>query len=754
MKKQSDASATGTLSVGDLTLGDVTLSLVEQDGVFQGIGQVRTAGGVQLRSDSRPMLVDLRSPTGTQLLNWRVKGIEPGENGAVELTLGADRQDGGPMEFMLHTVRLRYNMADWSRGAVPAPGVELKLKLWSVKREFGGRSFSGFGYQYHFKSQDIGLYKILDRSSWELGGSSIGNQVWMRGAEPSVMTFKSVEDFYSSEWYLPGIANPNIFQFKPLQTQLQGFTFTAHEKGVLVTWTPKVAHVRTLLQKDNKSDVIVHLHEHCTDLANEISSPPMEVLFWAQEGLNEVDLANCYEAVRELVHDTLHQDIDMKRERLQTSGMIEQWCVPDVKQYATLGVPALLEVGVKCIEVANYFENNSNVYGISNMCCTLDLKFSDVIGEQNVKLLCDTAKAGGAMVRMWGNTAISTISSLFYPYDGKAGWDENTRPLTLKPSKDSVAWKFLSSKAAFVRDATGSHEADHYRPRFALMNLRDESVRQYWMESWTYAHDKVGISGIFLDSSFNLSSDKFHFRQDRKAKSYGGATADQAHLLVHHRPLQESPSEILSEYMAHLTLMRQMQKVGYSISGEDHGVFGLHRAGFNLGTNIDRIYLWADCLQSMDAEAIKKFGRDVDDIYFRGWAYRMVWLIHWLPETGKLSFQQGQSRGEYDKPSPWQLKMVRVYNEVEPLLYNRTILPGQSGVTYDKDGVKVLWSFEPMKLDLPKGKFMVREMISGKQQPAEKSVQAEARQVLVIWPAEKPSPVQGLPSSKGALPVA
>ena len=53
----------------------------------------------------------------------------------------------------------------------------------------------------------------------------------------------------------------------------------------------------------------------------------MEVL-WSPGERSRVDLANDYEAVRELVHETLHAQIGMRRERVTTFGQIEEWTRP------------------------------------------------------------------------------------------------------------------------------------------------------------------------------------------------------------------------------------------------------------------------------------------------------------------------------------------------------------------------------------------------------------------------------------------
>ena len=101
------------------------------------------------------------------------------------------------------------------------------------------------------------------------------------------------------------------------------------------------------------------------------------------------------------------------------------------------------------------------------------------------------------------------------------------------------------AKRPFVINSYGAIEADHYTTSFCVLNLRDPVVRDYWLTAWGRLYSEVGIAGIFLDSSFNMSSDKFdwRFNADPEAAT-GSATIDQTHLLEAMRPARTPPSSI------------------------------------------------------------------------------------------------------------------------------------------------------------------------------------------------------------------
>jgi hypothetical protein len=509
---------------------------------------------------------------------------------------------------------------------------------------------------------------------------------------PSIVPIESKAQFYSTEWYIPDSANPSAFQFLPLQTELQGFTFTASPAGVLVTWPTEVAHIRSLFEKPRGEDLLVHFHEHCGDLGCELSTAPVEVL-WSAGSRSRIELANEHEAIREVIHETLHAQIGVRRERVTTFGHIEEWTPPDLQRYRMVGLPKLLAAGAKTICLGNHFANNMNTWGVANFCLTVDHKVPESVGEENLRAFCEDAHSGGATVQMWGNTGISTLNLLF---DNRVGNSDRIRFL---PREGSIM-EVLDKKTSFVRNASNAFDADHYTPEVAVLNLRDPRVRDYLLSRWKAAHDDIGLGAIFLDSSFNVSSDKFHYVQNCEADQFT-ATADQAHLLGFFRPADEPPAAILSQYRAHLDFILALQRIGYVYGNEDLGVFGVHRHGPAAARRLDSLFLWSDCLVSFDAPKIRAAGHDPDDAFFRALAYRMIWALHWDVANDILSFRYGGVACDDDVPAPQHLAWLHAYNKVETDMRHRTILPDEMGVLYQSGSRGVLWAFEDLDLPLP-----------------------------------------------------
>jgi hypothetical protein len=659
------------------SLADFNFEFLSKGDNFLGIGQIMI-GDVLLRSNKLPMFAQITTPEGQELVNLKISNkIYSNELILIEFT--GDLKEADTMEWMLHTVRNRRNMTDWTKAPEPAGETTLKLIIKPVERMVGNKKAIGFSYQYQFKSDQYSIYKITDRSSWEIGGSSIGNKLWMRnGVVDSIVQFSNLNDFYSTEWYLPGIANPNIFQFHPLQTQLQGFTYTASREGTLITWATEVSHIRSLFEKWRDYDQIVHFHEHCNDLSNELKTSPVEVLWIAGE-LSSIEHFNRYNDMRELVHEELHKQIGMKRERITTYGIIEEHTEPDFEEYTSTILPKMLDTGVKTVFIPSQCQNDMNVWGVSNMCCNVDFKIADAVGEDKLKKFCDQVKSAGAKVEMWGNTAISTLIERFMHQEGKP------KGIQFLPYKNSIMEVIDHAESPFVRNASNAIEADHYTPRFCALNLRDETIRAYWMKQWKHFYDYIGIEGIFLDSSFNMSSDKFHHAQFDGSKSWEGATLDQKDLLGKFRPQHEPPKLIHSQYHAHLSLMVEMQKTGYQYCAEDMGVFGINRTGPDMLSRINSLPIWSDSYCRFNETVLKDAGYEPMDIFFKALAYRMMWYLFW-------SFRK--NRLDLGTENPLAYTLLKVYNQVTDFMYNREILTNENGVVYRSGKSVVLWAFE------------------------------------------------------------
>ena len=652
---------------------DIKLELLTKENYFAGIGEV-SVDNTRLRNGSLPICCEIRSPEGIAVTQFNIleKTITAER---IFLRMSAQVHTSGMMDWMVHTVRNRENLYGWATTPQEDKDTIITLQLLPVERTINNQVYKGFSYQYTFSSPNFKIYKILDKATWEINGQAVGNECWMRVNHdaPSIVAMKDTTSNYSTENYFPGIANPTPFQFLPLQTELQGFTFQAHQKGILATWPTQVSHVRSLIEKPYHQNSIYHFHQHCNDLSNEFTASPIEVLWLSQENNTEIERYNIYESLRSEIHAILHKQSGIKIERLCTYGMIEEWTEPDFDYYTDVILPKFIDKGIKRIFLPNHFQNAMNVWGLSNMCCNVDYKFSATTALK-IKRFCDAAIKAGIRVDMWGNTAISTLTEMFQWREGKQ------KDIKFLPTKNTIAEVLQNAKDPFVRNPSNAIEADHYTPRFAVLNLRDKDVKDYWMQCWKDAYDS-GIHGIFLDSSFNMTSDKFHFIQNterfdkHKPNFFKGETF--------FRPEKQPPSAILSQYSAHIQLIKEMQDMGYSYCGEDLGVFGVHRHGPEIENILPCMPLWPECIINFNEDAVLKAGLVPIEVFFKGLAYRTVWTLLW-------DFNQQQLHLGIKDPKAFGL--LKIFNQVNEYMHAREISDKENYVKYiSADGNNTVW---------------------------------------------------------------
>jgi hypothetical protein len=298
---------------------------------------------------------------------------------------------------------------------------------------------------------------------------------------------------------------------------------------------------------------------------------------------------------------------------------------------------------------------------------------------------------------MWANTALSTLAVMLAKRNGRE------QRIDFPEREGSVMQALKDAEDPFVRTASDAVDADHYTPVFAVLNLRDPDVRSIWLRYWKDLHDRIGVDDFFLDSSFNLSSDKFHWVNNASHGKMHGGTIDQVDLRGHRRGEQAIQPAIRSQYRAHLELMAGMQKLGYRYNAEDLGVFGVSRTGPRVSARLDNLFLWPECLAEFDARDIEQAGGEPDAAFFQGLAYRMMWVLFWPPAKDELSFRYAGNRDERDRPSDWHVSLLKAFDQVNDLMRNPHTLPEQRGVMYrPSDQQQVLWAFEEWDMDLPR----------------------------------------------------
>ena len=116
---------------------------------------------------------------------------------------------------------------------------------------------------------------------------------------------------------------------------------------------------------------------------------------------------------------------------------------------------------------------------------------------------------------------------------------------------------------------------------------------------------------------------------------------------------------------------------------------------------------------AFDRKSIRKAGREPDDIFFRGLAYRLMWNLYWnfnLQVHLVFTFVGGTSD---DEPSLLaQGDLLLAFNQAESDMLVRHVLEDDQGVLYRGKDREILWAFSSFDFHLKPNRY-ARNLITG-----------------------------------------
>ncbi len=652
----------------------VEVQVLKRGKTFLGLGQVRVQG-VDLRAEERPILPAIASPDGWQVLNFELAKITERRE-AVELVLKPRLVLQPKMEWACHAMHQRVPLDDYSEAAWTEPGSELRLTIRADEGKLGDLDAVGFSYAYSWRSRERRVFQILDRATWEIGGKASGNTTIMRGAfQPPVVTFAKRSDTYSTRWYADDCTrNPYIFQFLPLYTQMQGFSFQYHKAGLLVTMRDTPSHVRSLFEKEAGSNVFLHYHQLCGDLAARFDAPAQRVLFVAGKA-DATARYNQWDALYRQVGAWAHAHYGVRHERAVSRGEMFSWVAVDIDKCTRYGMPMLAEAGVKMVYGPTVWQSEQSEHD-GNVCQILDYAPAKRFGgDAGLKALCDAAHGHGMGVFLWVGSCVGHNSPFIHK---------------------NPEW--------FARMQNGQIDNDHYQIDLATWNERNPGLRKYLVDRMGKAK-ALGVDGVFRDSHFNMSTDKFHFHFGKGAA--GGVTADRIEQAG--ASTGDTPGQIDSLHDASMDLMKEMQhELGFHYVVESTGLFGVAWGGPQHRDYRGYEWLFVDTYRGLDMGAIEAAGDAPEDVWFRSYANRVCCHVTY------------ECEGEKGRLSRWftprMSAVMKAYNQVEGHMRGeRTIFADDAGILWRDGDVQVLWAYRAQRLDLG-GDSVVQDVIAGTEQ--------------------------------------
>ena len=637
---------------------------------FLGIGDVRI-DGVKLRSERVPLATRLDTPDGVLYTKYYLDAVTPASHGGAEVRLRAIGYPWGRTEYADDYGQPLVNLS------LPPSTVEdrLILTLRPAALSLGGMDWRGFSYSYRFESDGRRIHRLMVRSTWEIGGSIVGNTVLSqgqcnmpvyRGQRQTLFTTACLRtlDQYSSP-------QGNSFQLGPRAGLIQGFDFQFSEQGVLFQYWPDFRSISSLVESPRGSTLLHVVDEHRVAMSRRVATTPKCVLFCAG-AFAECECRDLWWHAHERVYGGIRKRFGITPTRV----------VPEMDQaYTARFFGRKFKMTVQGVPV----DPPEVLYALAD-------KTLPVMARQGVKRFMPEVSTQSDVTELGlrrklddgihGDLHCSSVCAThrFLPSDFWGG---------------IKAWRYLADKARSLGMEIGCWFAPHFSPRAPIFREHPE----YRMIDVTGlpAGGGYGFQTITV-ADWNTGIYDWVLNDFRRWQSEGGldyiftdSFSNMGLLQVNYAAAMRTNLEPLGRFYADL------QKLGiasfsfesvspYGISrfgvadlrgdlmGQDHAVAGQNDFGWWVG---EEDMAFGLCLAT---EARRRSERELRAIAFRIMASRGYLML-------------GNLRDERHRLPDWLTALHRTYNGALPHMRTRQLLPDDGGVRWTDGATEVLWLF-------------------------------------------------------------
>ena len=683
------------------TNGIVVEFLLQQNRV-RGINAV-TFRGKALRSTSECIWPEIATPYGMEIVHFELQDVRK-EGDAIVISTRPFYRLIHRMEWTEHAMHPLINTCCWSKEPFSPEGSRFDWIVREVNETYAGINYSGFSYGFHYVSPEHPIYQIEDKATWELGGNVVGNGFIMRGGGHPHVRFKDDTVMYSG-WYFPGIANPNVFQHKPLYTQMQGFTFQYDPEHLLLTVHERPSHVRALYQRESKQPTLLHFNQFCFDLTRDIVTPPRKILVGSRPQNGDTPLVNHYLRVRDVLQEQHRKHYGLKYDKTRPGAHVETWAVANMASFRPV-FEQLNKWGIRRTfvmplwrstetDINPRFKQDRKRFGIfGNMCCPLELEIPECYGGwDGFKQVMQQAHDLNLETFMWYATHYSSMTPLLEKFPD-----------------------------LFCRDVNGQFNRNNYGHVLMAVNQRSPKYQEYLIEHLRKAKE-CGLGGVFHDSHFNLATDTINFLHTDYYKEK--PAADPAGF---RKPYDlRKQDQIVSMHDTALELQRRLQnEVGLFYYVESEGALGTSMTGPDYEFIRGNEYIYCNLDADLDEEATRRFGDDPTMAYFRALSARLIYAIQINPDN----FPAPESISHWWNPEAMS-PLARAFTRVEEHMQELWVLEDDRGLMWKSPEAQVVFAYENFDYAVG-GAARVIEAVSGDAFDVDRSVPLKSMRIYLI----------------------
>jgi len=636
------------------TVGNNRLEILSEGEQFVGIGKV-WIGQTLVRSGRLPMRPFTQSFAGWGLSALRLVAVDQGGENGARISLQAIFT---PLDIKLlrdHSFDPIHDTGDWQ--APDTRLAHLHLVIEPAADTFGGRTFEGFAYHWEYESDDVPIFYLYDRASWELDGDITGATIFNQSACSDPVVTIGPETAFNTEGILhflveAGNCNPIMTHNLPRWADHQAWDFQFKADGrTLVGVFERVDLIRSLLKREPGKAELKTFDKYIFDEALKQSTPRKKILL-NTEAKSLTDQKNLWTWMFDDLHGRARAEYGLKEQPPVPMFGHHYWSNFTIDTYYKDIVPACAAVGIRAIFAENFKKSDESEKGKrlpnGNMCCSHEYEIAQSLGgTAKFKEYVDRCHQLGIKNYVWTNTYVSLAAEMNAQQRDERGWYmamEDTR------IKYAGAYTMVSSN----------------------LDIKNADARKYWVDAHKKIKDETGVDGFYIDSHYNLFFMPVNFKTGHPRTSW-----------------RES-----------LEVMKELQDHGVEWYIESFGPFGQPGHGHHATYTIDKAFICYYVGLGDGSATVPVPGISTDKNVKHDAAFIYYQLAHKVPCALPLMIEKKRIDEVYGAE---HRRILREYHDLLPLMHKRYLQEDGLGVIWhDREGKRaLLWNIVARKVKLP-----------------------------------------------------
>jgi hypothetical protein len=669
-----------------LVLGSNRFEVLTDGDRFIGLGKI-WIGETLVRSGRLPLFPYTQTFTGLEIAKLQLLSVDETAD-EIRIKLGADFR---PLQVQLmrdHSFDPIHDLSDWDNDT-PAGNGKIDLVLRKANDSFNGIQFGGFSYHYEYESQDVTLFYLFDRASWELDGDINGATVVSQSSCSDPLVTFAPDTVWTTEgviYWAPELYNKNMTHNLPRWASHQAFDFQYKDSRVLMGVFNHVDLIRTTLARNAGKAELKTFDKHIFDQATTYkTSPKMILLNTAQK--SDTAIRNVWTWVIDEVHDRARGEFGMKEVPTIPRLSHNYWVKFTIDTYFRDLLPAAINLGFKELFIDNLNKSDMTASigaaNEGNMCSGREYETAPELGgPEKLKIFIDRCKQHGIRAFSWTNNDQSRMS-----------------PLQFNPIE-------YTDDAWFVRmEDTRIRYGGAYTDGFAILDFKREGPRNYWVDCLKKINQESGLNGYLFDSFYNLGF----------------------------MPVNYQNGKCTTQWREICQAFKELQDGGVEFLIESFGPWGQPQHGCPRSYSIDRCWVVYKVGLGNDYTTIPT-GKTYEDPRANDAAALFYAMAH-KTAVGAPLFKDGKRLDEVWGDA--HRKALADYHAVMNNMKLRYLQEDGLGILWhDKDGkTSTFWNFADRDVKLP-GKLF--DVTSGTELPISESYTVEASHVYTITGCELP----------------